>query len=146
MMDHIVAPFEAVVKSIKLNPPVRPIVSTVTGTWMTEAEATSPQYWAQHLRKTVRFADAIDVLQQDEGRLFMEVGPGNILTTLARQHFTGKSTPVIAGFEKSETLTEYYSVLKALGQLWLNGIEPDWKALYLDSQQTVKVKFTHLRI
>ncbi|WP_295797382.1 polyketide synthase [Mucilaginibacter sp.] len=130
MMDDIVAPFETVVKSIKLYPPVKPIVSTVTGTWMSEAEATSPKYWANHLRKTVRFASAVNTLQEDEGRLLLEVGPGIVLATLSRQQITVKTTPIIAGFEKNETLTEYYSVLRALGQLWLNGLEPDWKAFY----------------
>jgi len=138
MMDDIVAPFEAVVRSIKLSPPVKPIVSTVTGKWMSEAEATSPEYWAQHLRSTVRFANAIDTLQEDEGRILLEVGPGNVLATLARQQITLKSTPIIAGFEKNETLTAYYSVLRALGLLWVNGIEPDWTALY-SNQQRVKI-------
>ena len=138
MMDDIVAAFEDVVKSIKLNAPVKPIVSTVTGTWMSEAEATSTQYWAQHLRKTVRFAEAVNTLQEEDGRLLLEVGPGVALATFARQQATPKSTPIIQGFEKNETLTEYYSVLRALGQLWLNGIEPDWKALY-QNQRRVKL-------
>ncbi len=130
MMDDIVAPFEEIVKTIKLNPPVKPIVSTVTGKWMSEAEATNPAYWANQLRNTVRFADVIDTLQEDESRVLLEVGPGNVLATLARQQVTSKSTGIITGLEKNETLTEYYCVLRALGQLWLNGIEPDWKAVY----------------
>jgi len=135
MMDDIVAPFEAVVRSLKLNPPVKPVVSTVTGKWMSEAEATDPAYWAQHLRKTVRFADAVNTLQESEDRLLLEVGPGVALATLSRQQLSNKSTPVISGFEKNETTTEYYSVLRALGQLWLNGIAPDWKAFYHDQQR-----------
>ncbi|WP_255486811.1 polyketide synthase [Mucilaginibacter sp. SP1R1] len=130
MMDDVIAPFETVVRSIQLNQPVKPIVSTVTGTWMSEAEATDPTYWAQHLRKTVRFADALDTLQESDNRLFLEVGPGAVLATLTRQHTTNKSLAVCAGFEKSEILTEGYSLLKTLGQLWLNGIEPDWEAFY----------------
>ena len=34
-----------------------PIVSNVTGTWITAEEATDPRYWARHLRRPVRFAD-----------------------------------------------------------------------------------------
>jgi len=135
MMDDIVAPFEAVVKSVKLYPPVKPVVSTVTGTWLTEAEATNPQYWANHLRKTVRFAAAVDTLQEDDGRLLLEVGPGTVLATLSRQQVTKKNTPIISGFEKNETTTEYYSVLRALGTLWLNGLAPDWKGFYHDQQR-----------
>jgi len=136
MMDDIVRPFEEVVKTVKLNPPVKPVVSTVTGKWMSEAEATDPSYWAQHLRKTVRFAAAVDTLQEDDGRLLLEVGPGTVLATLSRQQVSNKLTPIISGFEKNETTTEYFSVLRALGQLWLNGIEPDWKGLYRQQQRT----------
>jgi amino acid adenylation domain-containing protein len=138
MMDEIVAPFEAILRTVKLNVPVKPVVSTVTGKWMSEAEATDPAYWANHLRNTVRFADAVDTLQEEHGRLLMEVGPGTVLATLARQQLSIKTTPVLSGFEKNETMTEYSSVLRALGQLWLNGVEPDWKAFYHD-QQRVKL-------
>lgn len=130
MIDEVIAPFEAVVRSIKLNAPIKPLISTVTGNWMTEAEATDPNYWAQHLRKTVRFADGLDTLLEDENRLFLEVGPGNILATLTRQHTTGKNVAIISGFEKTENLNESYSLLKAQGQLWLNGIELNWNAVY----------------
>jgi amino acid adenylation domain-containing protein len=130
MMDDIVEPFETVVRSIKLNQPVKPMVSTVTGKWMSGAEATDPAYWSQHLRKTVRFANALDTLQEDTGRLYLESGPGNILATLTRQHIADKNVPVISGFEKNETNSEHYHVLKALGQLWLNGIEPVWAYVY----------------
>jgi acyl transferase domain-containing protein len=139
MMDDIVAPFEAVVRSVKLNPPLKPIISTVTGKRMSEAEATNPAYWAQHLRKTVRFANAVDTLQEKESLILLEVGPGFALATLARQQVTNKTTPIVQGFEKNDTTSEYYSVLRALGQLWLNGIEPDWKAFYQD-QQRLKIK------
>ncbi|MDB5139424.1 MAG: ppsE [Mucilaginibacter sp.] len=138
MMDNIIAPFETAVKTIKLNPPVKPLVSTVTGKWMSEAEATSPAYWADHLRKTVRFADAIDTLQEEDGRFLLEVGPGNALATLSRQQISIKSTPIASGLEENETHTGYYSVLKALGQLWLNGIDPAWAAFY-QNQQRIKL-------
>jgi amino acid adenylation domain-containing protein len=138
MMDSIVEPFEAVVRSIKLNQPVKPIVSTVTGNWMSGAEATDPTYWSQHLRKTVRFAHAIDTLQENENRLYLEVGPGNILGTLTRQHIADKNVTVITGFEKNETNSEYYHVLKALGQLWLSGVEPEWNGIY-NRQQNSKI-------
>jgi glutamate-1-semialdehyde aminotransferase/acyl carrier protein len=131
MMDDIVEPFKQVVKSVTLNKPVKPIVSTVTGTWLSEAQATDPDYWAQHLRSTVRFAAALNTVTEDGSRLLLESGPGNILATLARQHTAGKNISIISGFEQNDTLTEYHCLLKALGQLWLNGIEPIWKATYL---------------
>jgi glutamate-1-semialdehyde aminotransferase/acyl carrier protein len=86
------------------------------------------------LRNTVRFADAVDTLQQEDGYILLEAGPGTVLATLSRQQVTNKSTTIISGFEKNETSAEYYSVLRALGQFWLNGMQPDWKAFYRGRQ------------
>ncbi|WP_374950232.1 amino acid adenylation domain-containing protein [Mucilaginibacter sp.] len=130
MMDSIVEPFEQVVKTVKLSAPVKPIISTITGTWMSEAEATDPKYWANHLRSTVRFADLANLLAADEGRIALEVGPGKVLATLVKQQAADKAAIAITGIEQTKDMAAYGSVLKALGQLWLNGIEPDWKAFY----------------
>ena len=130
MMDDIVTPFEQIVKTVKLNAPVKPIVSTATGNWLSAAEATDPAYWASHLRKTVRFADAIDTLAQEGGRLYLEVGPGRTLATLAAQQTADNPVATVAGIDVANDQPEYQSVIKALGQLWLNGIEPNWKAIY----------------
>ncbi|MCQ6959018.1 polyketide synthase [Mucilaginibacter aquariorum] len=139
MMDGIVAPFEAIVKSVKLNAPVKPVVSTATGKWLSEAEATDPAYWAAHLRKTVRFADAIDTLTEDSGRLFLEVGPGRTLATLTAQQTANNPAATVAGIEMTNDQPEYQSVIKALGQLWLNGVEPDWNAFYTDRRKKLRL-------
>ena len=132
MMDQLVVPFETVVKTVKLNPPVKPVISTVTGTWLTGAEATSSKYWAHHLRNTVHFAKAVTTMQEEPGFIHLEVGPGNTLATLARQGIKERSVPIIAGFE---TQGGYNSVLGALGQLWINGVEPNWQAFYSNEQR-----------
>ncbi|MFD0793015.1 amino acid adenylation domain-containing protein [Mucilaginibacter litoreus] len=139
MMDEIVDPFETVVRSIKLNPIVKPVMSTVTGDWLTEAEACDPSYWANHLRKTVRFADAVNKLAEDKGRIFLEVGPGRTLATLAAQQGVAGNVITIAGIDSTNGQPEYQSVLKALGQLWLNGLEPDWNEFYIGQRKRLRL-------
>jgi len=139
MMDDIVAPFEEVVKTVKLNAPVKPIVSTATGNWLSAAEATDPAYWASHLRKTVRFAAAVDTLAEDKGRLFLEVGPGRTLATLTAQQTADEPVATVAGIDNSNDVPEYQSVIKALGQLWLNGIEPNWDAFYAGKRKRLRL-------
>jgi amino acid adenylation domain-containing protein len=148
MMDDIVAPFEEVVKTVKLNAPVKPIVSTATGNWLSAAEATDPAYWASHLRKTVRFAHAVDTLNEDKGRLFLEVGPGRTLATLTAQQTADEPVATVAGIDNSNDVSEYQSVIKALGQLWLNGIEPNWNAFYTHKHKRLRLPpyaFDHKR-
>jgi acyl transferase domain-containing protein len=59
MMEPILLPFVDEVKRVKLNPPLVPYLSNVTGAWITAAEATDANYWARHLRQTVRFAEGL---------------------------------------------------------------------------------------
>jgi len=133
LMEPVVAPFEAIVKSIKLSDPLIPIASSVTGEWLTKEEATNPAYWANHLRATVVFGKAVQKLIDENYNLFLELGPGKSVATLARQQAAGKPITAISSLEKNEEgQSAYQSILKALGQLWLNGIEPDWKAYYKD--------------
>ena len=131
MMDAVVAPFGEFVATIDLNAPVIPIVSSVTGNWLTTAEATDPGYWAKHLRSTVLFGAAVQQLLDASYSLFLELGPGKSVTTLARQQAAGKQVTVIPSIDKEEQAQlSHISILKALGQLWLNGIEPQWSAFY----------------
>ncbi|MBS1974499.1 MAG: acyltransferase domain-containing protein, partial [Bacteroidetes bacterium] len=129
MMDPIVAPFEEIVRTVKLSLPRIPIVSTVTGNWMPDADATNPSYWAGHLRSTVRFADAVATLLKEEGRVILETGPKNVTSSLIRQQGK-KNTVAISSLDPTDGQSEYYSVLKAVGQLWLNGLEIDWEGFY----------------
>jgi amino acid adenylation domain-containing protein len=136
MMNPVLDEFEAEVKKVRLNIPRLPIVSTVTGTWMTDAEATDIKYWTNHLRATVRFSDAMETALELEDIILLEVGPGRALTTLSQQKKNAKSATSIASLVlPNENETSYHTVLSALGQLWLKGIEPNWKLFYKDQNR-----------
>ncbi|QDK79695.1 amino acid adenylation domain-containing protein [Spirosoma sp. KCTC 42546] len=136
MMDPIVGEFEKIVAGVSLNRPKKPIVSTVTGNWLTDTQATDPNYWATHLRATVRFSDALDTIFTFDNPLLLEVGPGHVTATLARQQAGKKPVTVLAGLaNQPDVLANCQSVLTTLGQLYLAGLEPDWKAFYTGQQR-----------
>ncbi|HEX8427625.1 amino acid adenylation domain-containing protein [Hymenobacter sp.] len=131
MMDPVVDTFQREVEKATLRRPQKPIVSTVTGTWLTDAQATDPHYWAQHLRLPVRFADALETLFEQEGPLLLEVGPGSTTSTLARQQRNTRPVAVLSSLNTAQgTHTEQQTILETLGQLWLHGLEPAWDAFY----------------
>lgn len=139
MMEPIIGDFEKIVASVKLNHPRKAIVSTVTGTWLTDAQATDPAYWSKHLRSTVLFATASETIVQQGKVLLLEVGPGNALTTLVKQQHGNAIVEMVTSLEQSNgKRSEYEVILKAAGQLWLNGVALDWESFYKD-QQRVKI-------
>ena len=136
MMDPVIGPFKALVQSVTLNEPVVPVVSTVTGDWLKKEEAMDPLYWARHLRAPVLFGGAAQKLLDAGYEVFAELGPGNSASTLTRQQAAGKLVTVVSCLEKKEgACPAHYSMLNALGQLWLNGLEPDWALFYKNQQR-----------
>ncbi|MEP7242732.1 MAG: SDR family NAD(P)-dependent oxidoreductase [Gammaproteobacteria bacterium] len=132
MMQPAVAPFVASVARHKLGAPRIPFISNVTGTWITAEQATDPQYWGQHLRGAVRFADGVRALAREAGRLLIEVGPGNTLKSLAKQILPG--TPedsILASLPHAqERQASDAFVRRALGRVWLAGVPVQWASLH----------------
>ena len=138
MMEPAMLRFEDEFAGVSLNAPQIPYISNLTGNWITAAEATSAKYWAQHLRQAVRFSDGLAVLiNQDEGVL-LEVGPGHVLSNLARLQSTLSKVrhPVLAtlGAEHSPA-SDAESVIGALGRLWLAGVEVKWDEFHAQEKR-----------
>lgn len=122
LLDGIMDDFGAYLRGISLSKPQIPFVSNYTGTWITEAEATSADYWVKHLRNTVQFADGINTLLEEEGRIFLEVGPGNILGSLTRQNTAAPAQRVFSTLRHPQDETPDASYfLTVLGRLWAVG-------------------------
>ncbi len=132
MMEPIFGPFVERFAGVSLQPPQIPFVSNVTGTWITDQEATDPGYWARHLRGTVRFAAGVGELLAEEDRVLLEVGPGNSLTTLARRHPARKPEQDVVASTRHPKEPEHDQafLLKSLGQLWIAGAPVDWEGFY----------------
>ena len=137
MMDPILHTFTKRVAGFTLNPPSIPFVSNVTGTWITDEQATDPAYWATHLRQPVQFADGMTTILAEQGAILLEVGPGRTLTSLARQHnaFTSDHISTTSLRHPKEETPDALFLLKSIGHLWLAGSELDWQAYYANEQR-----------
>ena len=130
MVEPILRSFAKAMRHVKLNEPQIPYLSNVTGTWITPAETTDPEYWVRHLRGTVRFGSALEELFRDPDLLLLEVGPGNVLTSLAKQH--PRRPKQQRGFpslpDARDRASDYQVLLSTLGGLWTEGTHIDWAA------------------
>jgi acyl transferase domain-containing protein/acyl carrier protein len=139
MMDPILAPFVEVVKKIELKPPALPYISNVTGNWISEREATDVNYWALHLKQTVRFADGVKELLKDAGRLLLEVGPGQTLSAFVRQRDDAEGSQVFSLLRHPlDQRPDELFALETLGRLWLAGAEVAWDGLH-DNERRSRV-------
>lgn len=135
MMDPVLKDFRNIVDQVTLNRPQKPIVSTVTGEFLTDAEAQDPAYWTAHLRRTVNFSAALDTILALDNPVLLETGAGNTCTTLAWQHEAKTTFTAVASLDKRESAGSYESILTALGKLWLAGLTPDWELFYAGQQR-----------
>lgn len=136
MMDPVLDTFKHEVKKTALRAPNLPVISTVTGKKLSDSDAIDPEYWTNHLRATVRFSDAMDTILKLDDIILLEVGPGKSLTTLARQKKVAKSKTIVPSLPIPKTGEgSYTELLSALGNLWLNGLEPDWAKFYSDQSR-----------
>ncbi|MDT5268375.1 MAG: hypothetical protein QOH49_561 [Acidobacteriota bacterium] len=124
--------FAEEVRKSRPRTPQIPFISSLTGTWITAREATDPAYWSRQLRETVRFGAGVSELLKGQGRILLEVGPGQVLSGLAGQQRNGHGNHLVLPLlprphdRKSSTAT----LLDALGRLWAGGVEVDWAAFY----------------
>ncbi|RFU84395.1 acyltransferase domain-containing protein [Streptomyces triticagri] len=124
LLDPVLGEFRELVAQLPLRKPQIPYVSNVTGTWMTAQDATDPDYWVAHCRRTVRFADALRTLGADDpGPLLLEAGPGGGLGKLARQVLGPEAATVTAIRHAYAEQTDEAFLLEAIGSLWRHGAD-----------------------
>jgi len=130
MLAPVQAELTALVRTLRLQAPRIPYVSNVTGTWITDAEATDPGYWARHMVETVQFAEGVGTLLADAQLVVLEVGPGQALGSFIRQHPAcgrdrfGQIVATVRGM--TDPSDDLEVLLSALGRLWLHDVVVDW--------------------
>ena len=132
MMEPILEAFAERVKKVTLNPPKLPYISNLTGTWITVTQATNPDYYAQHLRSTVQFAQGLEKLLATPEQVLLEVGPGHTLTTLVKRHpdKAAAQTVLTSVRHPQEKQSDIRVLFNTFGQLWLAGVKVDWFGFY----------------
>lgn len=128
LMDSVLPPFRAFLSQLNLGAPEIPMLSNVTGTWMSAAEAADPATWARQIRATVRFSDETGALLTQQSRVLVEVGPGSTLTASAMRHpnWSQRHRAVRLMRHQVQNRSDQDAFLLGLGQLWAAGVQVDW--------------------
>lgn len=125
-VEPILDEFRAALSRVRLSAPTIPYVSNVTGAWVRPEDATSPDYWLRHFRNTVRFSDGLAEILRQDGRVMLEVGPGQTLSSLVRQQ-PAKPAAVVSSMPHNDDDAPAGRVLaNAVGALWAAGVPIDF--------------------
>ena len=78
----------------------------------------------------MRFADGLETLLAKPDLLLLEVGPGQTLSTFARQHpaRSGQQTVLASMRHPRQQVDDSSFLYNSLGRLWLAGVQIDWAA------------------
>jgi malonyl CoA-acyl carrier protein transacylase len=137
MMEPAARAFAAEFAGVPRRAPTLRWISNVTGTWVTDAEACDPDYWATHMLGTVRFSYGLAALLEAGATVLLEVGPGRTLAGLAaRQPGWTAGHAVISSMRHArEGAPDNVAWLRAAGRLWEAGVALDWNSLYGDASR-----------
>jgi acyl transferase domain-containing protein len=123
----------AAVDGIKLNAPQIQIVSGINKAWLSENEATDLSYWDRS--RDNEASEGLSGLTPDNRFVLLQIGE--------RQKFNSDNDvaktdqPLYSSFDgsgssidASDISRESFLLLKTLGQLWLEGVQIDWKSFH----------------
>ena len=151
-MDPMLDAFREAAEAIVFGAPQIPIVSNLTGEPVAGERIGTAAYWVEHVREPVRFADGIRWLAGHEVGSFLELGPDGVLSAMCRQCLDVQSGSAdgaeeggISGADADGGIgagahvavpllrgerPEDRALLGALAEVWGNGANVDWAAMF----------------
>lgn len=137
-MANATATFREAVQAKKLHVPMIRFISNLTGTWITDEQAQSADYWASLITQPVKFVQGVSTMAEDNDYVYIEVGPGSTLKTLINNCYLAKgdkcrriTTSLPAANLGSSSIE---SLMVGLAEMWQLGASIDWSALQLKKQ------------
>ncbi|WDO10557.1 type I polyketide synthase [Streptomyces murinus] len=144
-MEPVLADFANVVRQLSFTAPRLPLLTAVADRAATDEELCTPEFWVDHVRRPVRFADSVAYLREQGASHYVELGPGGVLTGLVRDCLAAAGTSPAdpaAGFgERSPepplvlptlrtSRPEADALLDTLAALHAHGVPVDWPAVF----------------
>ncbi|WP_156661035.1 type I polyketide synthase, partial [Mycobacterium sp. 852002-51163_SCH5372311] len=125
LMEPMLDDFTSLLEGVSPAPPRIGLVSNLTGELAGPGYGSS-QYWVEHVRQPVRFADGVRAAESSGAEVFLEVGPDGGLTAAVEQSLTVDQA--VSAVTLAKRRAEAESLLVALGKLFTSGVEVDWLA------------------
>lgn len=127
LVKDAAAPFASALDRAAFAAPRVPVYSNTTGRPHGNDAALTRRQLVDHLLQPVRFADQIRAMHEAGARVFVEVGPGRVLSGLVEQTLKGK--PFAAISLNSPSRDSITSLMHGIAQLAAAGVRLDARPL-----------------
>jgi myxalamid-type polyketide synthase MxaB len=129
LMAPMLIEFAQVATSVTYQSPQIKLVSNVTGTVIGDEIAT-PDYWCQHVWRSVQFAAGMTVLEQQGCRAFIEIGPKPVLLGMGRLCLSNPDFLWLSSLRPEQS--DWQPLLHSLAMLHVQGFKVDWQEFERD--------------
>lgn len=123
LMNIAQMPLREAISALNMTPPKCPVFSNSTGDEHSHDPAKIRENLCGHLLSTVEFVREIESMYAAGARIFLEVGPRTILTSLAQEILKQKPDAVCLGVDGASGSLR--GLLRALGRLHVEGVDFD---------------------
>ncbi len=129
LMEPMLEDFARVAARVEAREPHIAVVSNVTAELAgPDSDFGSAQYWVEHVRRPVRFADSVRHLEAHRASHFIEAGPGSGLTASIEQSLSSAEAVVVSVLGRDRP--EVAALMGAAGHLFTTGVRVDWPAVF----------------
>lgn len=135
LMNSILDEFEELISDIKVMEPKIPFMSALFARKLENGEKLEPHYWARHIAEKVNFYETVKAIENSEQYIFLEIGSNTVLTSICREIFGAEQ--VIVGSLRMR-MNDKVQLSNTLSEMYANGVEINWKALYGQSHHQVE--------
>jgi acyl transferase domain-containing protein/acyl carrier protein len=136
-MDEMLERFAEVAEQVVFHAPRIPVVSNLTGEPAPAERICSADYWVEHVRKTVRFAEGIGWLRDQGVRCLLELGPDGVLCAMTRDVLTAKAELIADQDHEPLAVSvlrggrpEVHSLMRSLALAYVRGAGVDWDSMF----------------
>lgn len=125
LLDPMLAEFERHAREVHFAVPTLPIVSNVSGDFVRDGVMSLADYWAEQIRRPVRFASGVQALERAGATVFLEIGPAATLIGLAQRSLPEGSGLFLPSLRKGRG--EFQQLFESVAALYLHGVDLDWR-------------------
>lgn len=122
LVDPILDAFESGLATVSFSEPAIPMVSGSRAMVADLSLIGTRRYWREHLRETVRFADAMEVMQAQHLTHYIEMSPHPVLLAMGAECVSGAEW--LASMRQGAS--PWLELLAGLRSLYCAGVEIDW--------------------